>query len=446
MDRRNKILAIDDEPNIRRLIENEFELEGFEVSTAKDGEEGLSLFDKQVFDIVLLDVKLPRMSGIEVLRRLKQKSPSTEVLMITGYGDIKTAVESLKLGAREYITKPFKLDELLTLVKELIPEYPKKTEVSFPPATPNVIDHEANFVRCPSKAMQSVYEMVEKTAPTDKTILIHGETGVGKDILALQIHLASKRFQNPFISIDCGLLNSNLAESELYGHGKGSFSGATEKKIGLVEKSHKGTLFLDEIGNIDLELQKKFLRFLETRTFRRVGETREIKIDARFILATNLELQEALQKGLMRQDLFYRMDVINIAILPLRKRPEDIPFLANFFLEQETKPSSRFEFSPQAIETLNEYSWPGNVRELKSVVTKATIFAKSEVIKPDDLPSHLLRNRKVPKKLPRTLEEVEKDYIIQVLEEMGGNQSKAASILGINRKTLYKKIHKHNIF
>jgi DNA-binding NtrC family response regulator len=446
LDRRSKILAIDDEPNIRRLIQNEFQLEGFEVSTAKDGEEGLSLFEQQIFDIVLLDIKLPRMSGIEVLKKLKQKAPLTEVFMITGYGDIETAVESLKLGAREYITKPFKLDELLTLVKELVPEGKKKIEAGSSATPANSGDNEASFVRCPSQAMQKVYEIVEKTAPTDNTILIQGETGVGKDILALQIHLASKRNQNPFISIDCGLLNSNLAESELYGHGKGAFSGASEKKIGLVERSHKGTLFLDEIGNIDLELQKKFLRFLETRTFRRVGETKEIKIDARFILATNLELQEAMQKGLMRQDLFYRMDVISIPILPLRKRPEDIPFLANFFLDQESKPSSRHEFSPQSIEILTDYSWPGNVRELKSVVTKAIIFAKSETIKPDDLPSHLLRNRKVPKKLPRTLEEVEKEYIIQVLEEMGGNQSKAASILGINRKTLYKKIHKHNIF
>jgi DNA-binding NtrC family response regulator len=339
---RVKILAIDDEPNIRRLIQNEFQLEGFEVTIAKDGEEGLALFDQQIFDIVLLDIKLPRMSGIEVLRKLKRKAPLTEVFMITGYGDIKTAVESLKLGAREYITKPFKLEELITLVKELIPNDQKKGETALPAATPTESD-EASFVRCPSKAMQAVYELVERVAPTDKTILIQGETGVGKDILALHMHLASQRREGPFITVDCGLLNHNLAESELYGHGKGAFSGATERKIGLVEKSDKGTLFLDEIGNIDLDLQKKFLRFLETHTFRRVGEIKEIKIDTRLILATNLELQDAMQKGVMRRDLFYRMDVISIPILPLRKRIDDIPYLAKFFLKQELKRSSRLE-------------------------------------------------------------------------------------------------------
>ncbi len=441
---RGKILAIDDEPNIRRLIQNEFQLEGFEVTTAKDGEEGLTLFDQQTFDIVLLDIKLPRMSGIEVLKKLKRKAPLTEVFMITGYGDIKTAVESLKLGAREYITKPFKLDELITLVKELIPDDQKKGETGLPAATPPASD-ETSFVHCPSKAMQAVYELVERVAPTDKTILIQGETGVGKDILALQIHLVSQRREGPFITVDCGLLNSNLAESELYGHGKGAFSGATERKIGLVEKSHKGTLFLDEIGNIDLDLQKKFLRFLETNTFRRVGEIKEIKIEARLILATNLELQDAMQKGLMRRDLFYRMDVINIPILPLRKRLDDIPYLAKFFLKQESKRSSRLEFDSKTLEALSEYSWPGNIRELKSVVSKAAIFAKADVIKPDDLPAQVLLGRMVPKQSPKTLEEVEKEYIAKILEEMGGNQSKAAAILGINRKTLYKKIYKHNI-
>jgi DNA-binding NtrC family response regulator len=440
---RGRILAIDDEPNIRRLIQNEFQLEGFEVNTAKDGEEGLSLLEHQTFDIVLLDIKLPRMSGIEVLRKLKLKAPLTEVFMITGYGDIKTAVESLKLGAREYITKPFKLDELITLVKELTSNR-QKGETALP-VPPSAVSGESGFVRCPSKAMQAVYELMERVAPTDKTILIQGETGVGKDILALQLHLASQRCDGPFITVDCGLLNNNLAESELYGHGKGAFSGATERKIGLVEKSDKGTLFLDEIGNIDLDLQKKFLRFLETHSFRRVGEIKEVKIDTRLILATNLELQDAMQKGLMRRDLFYRMDVINIPILPLRKRLDDIAYLAKFFLKQESKRSANLEFDAKAIDALIEYSWPGNVRELKSVVSKAAIFARGHIIKPDDLPPQVFMGRKVPRQSPKTLEEVEKEYIAKILEEMGGNQSKAAAILGINRKTLYKKIYKHNI-
>jgi DNA-binding NtrC family response regulator len=442
---RGRILAIDDEQNIRHLIESEFTLEGFEVTTAKNGQEGLKLLDDETFDVVLLDIKLPRMNGIEVLRRLKQKSPATEVLMITGYGDIKTAVESLKLGAREYITKPFKLNELLALVKQAV-------AVSFDGAGRSMQAHGlkagegGGFVRCPSRPMQQVYELLEKAAPSDKTILIQGETGVGKDVLAYQIHSGSLRRNGPFVTVDCGLLNRNLAESELYGHGKGAFSGATERKTGLVEQSHGGTLFLDEIGNIDMDLQKKFLRFLEHRKFRRVGETREIEVDARFILATNLDLNEAVRKGIMRQDLFYRMGVIDVVIPPLRNRPEDIEYLTQHFLKMEGTRNHRVTIHPETEQVLMDYGWPGNVRELRSVINKAMIFASSEVIMPEDLPSHILAGRKTQSRRPKTLEELEKEHILSVLDEAGGNQSKAAEILGINRKTLYKKIHKHKLF
>ena len=443
---RGRILAIDDEPNIRRLIQSEFKLEGFDIAIAQDGEEALALLDDKVFDVVLLDIRLPRMNGIEVLKRLKQKAPQTEVVMITGYGDIKTAVESLKLGARDYITKPFKLDELLTLVNQIIASQAYSDDAGLTPilAAPRKDD---TLVRCPSKAMQQVYEMLDKAAPTDQTILIQGETGVGKDVLAYQVHLASNRRNGPFITVDCGLLNNNLAESELYGHGKGSFSGASERKLGLVERSHEGSLFLDEIGNIDLELQKKFLRFLETKTFRRVGEVKEIKINTRLILATNLDLPDALQKGSLRQDLFYRMDIINFLIPPLRKRPKDVEYLAKFFLKKDAAQMGRqFTLDPQTMKVLMEYSWPGNIRELKSVIGKAVLFAKSAVIRPDDLSSHILANRRSVQRPPKTLEEMEKEHILAVLEEMSGNQSKAAAVLGINRKTLYKKIHKHKIF
>ena len=438
-----KILAIDDEPNIRHLIESEFSLEGFEVTTAKNGQEGLKLFDNQTFDVVLLDIKLPRMNGIEVLTRLKQKAPATEVLMITGYGDIKTAVESLKLGAREYITKPFQLDELLVLVKQAIAASSDHAGQPIHAKRPKAGEKDP-FVRCPSKSMQLVYELLEKAAPTNETILIQGETGVGKDVLAYQAHCSSLRRQNPFVTVDCGLLNKNLAESELYGYGKGAFSGATERKAGLVEESHGGTLFLDEIGNIDMELQKKFLRFLETRKFRRVGETREIAVDTRLILATNMDLDSAIRKGIMRQDLFYRMDVISIMVPPLRNRPKDIECLSRHLLEEAQKPE--MSIHPDTIQVLLEYSWPGNVRELRSVINKAMIFAKSEVIMPKDLPTHILAARKTQVRQIKTLEELEKDHILGVLDEAGGNQSKAAEMLGINRKTLYKKIHRHKLF
>ncbi|MGQ9920836.1 MAG: sigma-54-dependent transcriptional regulator [Desulfobacca sp.] len=436
-----RILAIDDEQNIRHLISNELSLEGFEVVTAKTGEEGLRLVEKKQFDLVLLDIRLPKMNGIEVLKRLKPRYPQLKVIMITAYGDIQTAVESMKLGAVDYITKPFKLVELIALLKQILGASP----VAAPAEIGSQVPAAANsaFVRCPSQAMQEIYGLLERVAQTDKTVLIQGETGVGKDVIARLIHDLSPRASGPFVVVDCGTLNQNLAESELYGHIKGAFSGATERKSGLVEKSHGGSLFLDEIGNIELELQKKFLRFLETKHVRRLGETRESYVDTRIILATNLDLQEAVHRGSMRHDLFYRMSVFHIHIPPLRKRQEDIPVLARHFLSLDKTMHGPTKISPEALATLAGYSWPGNVRELRAVINKAMIYATSDTITPADLPSEL--RRVVPIVSPKTLEDMEREYILTVLERTGGNQSEAAKILGINRKTLYKKIHKFQI-
>jgi DNA-binding NtrC family response regulator len=441
---RARILAIDDEKNIRHLLRNELTLEGFDVTTAKSGEEGLKLLKGKHFDVVLLDIKLPQMSGIDVLRNLKQKSPNTEVIMITGYGDIQTAVESMKLGARDYITKPFKLSELLALVNDVAADNGTRKEVRTQlSAAPS--QGGARSVGCPSQKMKQVYDLADRVADADVTVLIQGETGVGKDVLAARIHLNSSRRDNPFIVVDCGLLNQNLAESELYGHSRGAFSGASELKQGLVEKSDGGTIFFDEIGNIELEMQKKFLRFLETKKFRRVGETKERQVDSRIVLATNVDLNDAAQKGIMRQDLFYRMDVICIRIPPLRDRVEDIEPLTQHFLDTGSLGKPRQTMSPEALVVLAEYTWPGNIRELRSVVTKATIFSKADVITPEDLPAHVLSNKKPLQAPPKSLEDLEKDHIMKVLEDTGGNQSRAAEILGINRKTLYKKIHKYQL-
>jgi len=442
---RGSILAIDDEQNIRHLIESEFSMEGLAVTTAGSGEEGLKLFDTEEFDVVLLDINLPKLNGVEVLKRLKQKSPNTEVIMITGYGDIKSAVNSIKQGARDYITKPFKLDEILALVKQAIKENRDHSKFQRK-ASEKGLEESLGYIICPSHAMRPAYALAKKVAATDITVLIQGETGTGKDVMAKQIHRQSKRNDGPFIILDCGLLTQNLAESELYGHRKGAFSGASERKLGLVEKSNNGTLFLDEIGNIDLELQKKFLRFLETRRFRRVGETQESQLDTRIILATNMNLQEALKKGDLREDLFYRMDVIQISLPPLRERPEDIECLARHFLQENTFEIGPKRISADALKILTAYPWPGNLRELKSVINKAAILTDSEIIMPHALPSHLALNKEVRSRTSRTLKDIEKEHIINVLEETGGNQSKASEILGINRKTLYKKIHAYKIF
>jgi len=441
---RGKILAIDDEPNIRHLVRNEFLLEGFEVVTAENGEEGLRAFGRERFDLVLLDIKLPGINGLEVLRNLKRKTPSVPVIMITAYGEIQTAVESMKLGARDYVTKPFKLSELLPLVRQAVRNGGEGDARSS--CRGGLEGGNGPFVLCPSRAMNEVYRFIDKVAPTDKTVLIQGETGVGKDVLAYRLHLASSRRDGPFATVDCGLLSQSLAESELYGHCKGAFSGASDKKIGLVESSHGGTLFLNEIGNVDLETQKKLLQFLETRTIRRVGENREIRVDARLVLATNLNLREAMSDGTLRKDLFYRMDVLSVTAPPLCKRPEDIPPLVRYFLDRDRIPGGPVRIGPEALEILESYSWPGNVRELRSVVSKAMIFCDGEEIRPCHLPSDVAgeaRREPLPRK---TLEDVEKAHILSVLEQTGGNQSRAAEILGINRKTLYKKIHKYQLF
>lgn len=437
-----KILAIDDEKNIRHLLRNELALEGFEVITAKSGEEGLKWLDKEDFDLVLLDIRLPRLDGIEVLKLMRQKRAALKVIMVTAYGDIRTAVDSMKLGACEYITKPFKLGELVALIKQHLRVASSKLSPSAP-AAPGT-GPEPEFILCPSRAMQEIYALIRKVAPSDKSILILGETGAGKDIIARQIHGQSLRREGPFVVVDCGILNHNLAESELYGHNKGAFSGAVDRKLGLVEKAHGGTLFLDEIGNIDLDLQKKFLRFLETKKFRRLGEIKEIQVDVRLIMATNLDLQEAVQRGNLRQDLFFRLDMIKLEVPPLRKRPEDIVPLAEYFLQVDQLPGGPLKLSPEVKKILTDYPWPGNVRELRSVINKAMIFAATNTITPQDLPSEL---RRTPASgAQKTLEEVEKNYIMTVLAKTGGNQSEAAKILGINRKTLYKKIHKYKFF
>jgi DNA-binding NtrC family response regulator len=440
-----KILAIDDEKNIRHLISNEFSIEGFEVVTAASGEDGLKLLDNQKFDVVLLDIKLPKMNGIETLKQIRKKSSATEVIMITGYGDIRSAVESIKLGARDYITKPFKLDELLVLVRQAAIENNcdkqwDQTNCRFRKIPDKL------FIRCPSSEMQKVYGLVDRIAPSDYTILIRGETGAGKDVLAYEIHRMSSRKDGPFITLDCGTLTQNLAESELYGHKKGAFSGASEAKPGLVEKSDKGTLFLDEIGNIDLELQKKFLRFLETKQIRRVGETKETQLDTRVILATNLDLEEALERGILRRDLFYRMNVFTINIPPLIDRPEDIIPLCEHFLHQFSLNGYPKKLDPEVENTLAAYTWPGNVRELKSIISKAALMSETDIICLNDLPRHVITQKTSVLHKPKTLEEMEKDHIMAIISETGGNQTKASELLGINRKTLYQKIKKYKIF
>ncbi len=441
---RGKILAIDDELNIRRLLTNELQQEGFTVRTAETGEEGLQLAAQESFDLALVDLRLPGMGGLDVIKHMKRMHSAPETIVITGYGDIKVAVESMKLGARDFLTKPFKLSELIPLADQVVKLKRTRDQGDLSPASEPCDGEDA--VVCASQAMKDVYQLIEKVARTDGTVLVLGETGVGKDVIACEIHRRSRRKLKPYVVVDCSLLTENLAESELYGHRKGAFSGASSNKTGLVAVADGGTLFLDEIGNIDLDIQKKLLRFLETKRYRRVGDVAENPVDVRIILATNRPLADAARNGTFRSDLLYRMDVICIQIPPLRDRPEDIPVLVDHFLKaNEGLTENPVQMSAQSMDLLKQYPWPGNVRELRSVIFKTLVLASSTVIGPDDLP-YLIGSRKPPtEKLEKSLSEVERNHIIHILHEVRGNQSRAAEVLGINRRTLYNKLHKHEI-
>ncbi|MEW6140397.1 MAG: sigma-54 dependent transcriptional regulator [Thermodesulfobacteriota bacterium] len=441
---RGRILAIDDEVNIRRFLTEELEQEGFKVETAESGEQGLALLDRESYDLALVDLKLPGMSGIDVIKNMRRMPSPPETIVITGYGDIDVAVQSMKLGARDFVTKPFKLSELIPLIDQGVREKRVIDNEASPSLSP--VKRETQTIVCRSAAMQDIYRQIRRVAPTDATVLIQGETGVGKDVIAREIHVQSRRKENPYVVVDCGLLNGNLAESELYGHRKGAFSGAYENKVGLVAASDGGTLFLDEIGNIDLEIQKKLLRFLETKRYRRVGDVSETSADTRIILATNMLLTDAARTGAFRSDLLYRLDVVCIRIPPLRERPEDVPLLAEHFVKSHSEVTSTpIRISSRAMDLLTQYPWPGNVRELRSVIFKTIVLASSSVIKPEDLPCLIASKDPRTEQFVRSLGDVEKDHIVRVLQEVGGNQSKAAKILGINRRTLYNKMHRHNI-
>jgi DNA-binding NtrC family response regulator len=441
---RGRILAIDDEVNIRRFLTEELEQEGFKVETAESGEQGLALLDREIYDLALVDLKLPGMSGIDVIKNMRRMPSPPETIVITGYGDIDVAVQSMKLGARDFVTKPFKLSELIPLIDQGVKEKRVFVNEASPSLSP--VKRETQTIVCRSAAMQDIYRQIRRVAPSDATVLIQGETGVGKDVIAREIHVQSQRKENPYVVVDCGLLNGNLAESELYGHRKGAFSGAYENKVGLVAASDGGTLFLDEIGNIDLEIQKKLLRFLETKRYRRVGDVSETTADTRIILATNMLLTDAARMGTFRSDLLYRLDVVCIRIPPLRERSEDVPLLAEHFVKAHSEVTGTpIRISSRAMDLLTQYPWPGNVRELRSVIFKTIVLASSSVIKPEDLPCLIASKDPRTDQFVRSLGDVEKDHIVRVLQEVGGNQSKAAKILGINRRTLYNKMHRHNI-
>ena len=439
-----RVLVVDDEEPLRRLLKKELTRKGFSVEVAADGRAAVEILKENTFDVLLLDIIMPGIDGISLMKKLQSDPTSPAIIVLTGRATVETAVEAMKHGAYDYLTKPYKLDELVIVINRAY-EYGKLSMKSrlFQQELVRK-DTPAEFL-CTSRQMKDILALIKKIAPTDSPVFIQGESGTGKEIVANTIWRMSKRNSFPFIALNCASLSENLIESEIFGHEKGAFTNAYQTKNGIVEVADKGTLFLDEIGEMPLGPQAKLLRFLDSGEFRRVGSNKALVVNVRLITATNKKLAELVKKGEFREDLYYRLNVINIQVPPLRERPDDIPELAVHFLKKYSREMSKQikEFTPRAIETLSTYAWPGNVRELENVIERAVILSDAESIDFEDLSMPA----QPPKELSAnpSLEEIEKDYILRVLREANSNQSKASHILGIDRKTLYLKLKKYGI-
>jgi DNA-binding NtrC family response regulator len=434
-----KILIIDDEERMCAVIKAALATEDIEVSTAYDGASAMKQFNKDHHDVVVTDLKMPGMDGLTVLKEVKSRSPQTEVILMTAYATAQTAVEAMKQGAYDYIIKPFEIAELRLKTHRILEQnklreenrelrYELKQRYSLD----NMIGH--------SGSMQKVYQLVQKVAPSDATVLIRGESGTGKELIAQAVHNISSRASKPFIAVNCAALPETLLESELFGYERGAFTGAEKRKLGRFELARDGSVFLDEIGDITPATQIKLLRVLQNKEFNRLGATDTIITNARIIAATNRKLEDALKENTFRKDLYYRINVFPIFLPPLRDRKEDIPDLVTHFLQKLQAPSDAID--TKAMQLLMDYPWPGNVRELQNVIERAFIMASGNVISAADLPPHIRGEADMPISLDEeeqsfTIEEMEKHMIRRALAKAEGNKSLAAKMLGITRRRLY---------
>ncbi len=452
-----QILIVDDEDNIREFLSVSFVREGFIVHTAESGAVAEELFQAYVPDIVILDVRLPNQHGLDVLRRMLEFNRDTMIIMITAYGDIKTAVEAMKAGAADYISKPFDFEEIQLAVERALHVQALKNKLA-------VLESQsasyADMIGV-SDRMRQVFATIERVAETpDSTVLIMGESGTGKELVARAIHKRSRRHENPFVAVNCSSLKEQLLESELFGHERGAFTDARERKRGLFEVADGGTIFLDEIGDMDVRLQSQLLRVLEERVFRRVGGTRDIPVDVRVIAATNKDLRQEVDAGRFRDDLFYRLSVVPVAIPPLRERKEDVPPLVRYFIEEFNRKLSRSirGITPDALNALIIYEWPGNVRELRNVIERIAILENPELIRLEHLPVEIARRDESGSgaadalvQLPyheakaQMLETFERRYLLGLLHRYGGNVSKCAEVAGIDRSSFHRLLKKHRI-
>ena len=448
--RQPRILIVDDEPNIRQGLAEALQDQGYEIEQAASGEAALELLRMKPFDLVLVDLVMEEMDGIEVLREINRQWPQTEVVIITAHGTIETAVKALKEGAYDYLTKPINVKRFRSYVHNILRAQELQEENRLLREQLRT-EQEYSQIIGRSEKLLTILEMIEQLAPTDVNILIEGESGTGKELVAHAIHQKSGRGQKPFVSVNCGALPKELIGSELFGHEKGAFTGASQRKQGRFELADRGTLFLDEIAEMDLEAQVTLLRILEGGRFRRVGGTREVKVDVRVIAATNKSLKKQVREGRFREDLFYRLNVVRMSLPPLRERREDIKPLAQHFLDTfSTKyHKSNLKFASELNERLTHYQWPGNIRELKNCIERAVILAREQLIGLDLLPERLQLESDLATKaevsVGLSLAEMEREMIRQTLEHTGGHRKRTAEILGISERDLYYKLKKYEL-
>lgn len=447
----SRILIIDDEKAIRWSMGEALKKQGYEVAEAETGKKGIKLFREDPSDLVILDLKLPDINGLQVLKRIKKEDRAQPVIMMTAYGEVDTAVEALKGGAYDFIQKPFQLEKIKVVIKNALESSSLKNELEGIKRKEKESFNFKNFLG-KSKVMQDVFKRVVKIGESRaSTILIQGESGTGKELVARSIHECSKSTTGPFLEINCAALPENLLESELFGHEKGSFTDAKYRKKGLFELAEGGSIFLDEIGEMGITLQSRLLRVIENKTFRRVGGVKDLRVNTRIISATNRDLKQAIKDGTFRNDLYYRLQVIPVPLPPLRERKEDIALLANHFISlfnKEFKKNVR-KIRHEVTGLFREYSWPGNVRELRNVIERAILLEAEDELLPEHLPPEISKGieisetpagmEKLEDLYPISLKEMEKILIEKTLKETGGNKSKSARILGISRQTLREK-------
>ncbi len=435
-----KILYVDDEVSALKVLSAIIKKAGFDVITASTAEEAISLLKKTEVNSIILDYRLPGMDGIDMLKWLKQEGIKVPTVMLTAYGTIEKAVEAMKLGAYHYLIKPVDPELLINVINEAINKYSLYSQ----DVLSTQLQHNFPEIIGKSKAMEEIFYIMEMVSETNANVLITGETGTGKELVARAIHRKSTRSSKPFIIVDCTTIPENLIESELFGHEKGAFTGATDKKIGLMEFADGGTVFLDEVGELPISLQKKFLRFLQEKEFQRIGGTSRIKVDVRIISATNRNLEKDVKENIFREDLYWRLNVVRINLPSLKERKDDIPLLVNHFLKKFAKENNKPipQLEPEVMDALISYDWPGNIRELANVIERAIVLSASGIISMKYLPKRIQEKTgwAIPVENSFNLIELEKSIILKALNSTGWNQTKAAEILGISRKQLRTKM------